>query len=132
MVQGFGGAIVSAVSLSLVMALFVEPGERAKAMGVSGFVASGGGTIGVLARGRPHRVAQLALDLPRQRADRDLVCLLACACCPPAPGERAGGRLDVAGAVTVTAALMLAVYAIVNGNQAGWTSRRRSDCSRGR
>ena len=37
-------------------------------------------------------------------------------------GQRAGGRLDVAGAVTVTAALMLAVYAIVNGNEAGWTS----------
>ena len=35
---------------------------------------------------------------------------------------RPTGRLDVAGAVTVTAALMLAVYAIVNGNEAGWTS----------
>jgi hypothetical protein len=36
--------------------------------------------------------------------------------------ETASRRLDVAGAVTVTAALMLAVYAIVNGNQTGWTS----------
>ena len=36
--------------------------------------------------------------------------------------RRGAGRLDVAGAVTVTAALMLAVYAIVNGNEAGWTS----------
>jgi MFS family permease len=41
---------------------------------------------------------------------------------PAAPGSAAGGRLDVAGAVTVTASLMLAVYAIVNGNDAGWTS----------
>ena len=40
----------------------------------------------------------------------------------PATGGSAGGRLDVAGAVTVTASLMLAVYAIVNGNQEGWTS----------
>src|SRR5205085_9196280 len=39
-----------------------------------------------------------------------------------ARGPAAAGRLDVAGAVTVTAALMLAVYAIVNGNEAGWTS----------
>jgi MFS family permease len=41
---------------------------------------------------------------------------------PAAPGMAAGGRLDVAGAVMITAALMLAVYAIVNGNETGWTS----------
>src|SRR3954453_3897499 len=50
-VQGVGGAIVSAVALSLIMTLFTEPGERAKAMGVFGFVLSGGGTIGVLMGG---------------------------------------------------------------------------------
>src|ERR1700693_5975115 len=47
-VQGVGGAIASAVSLSLTMNLFTEPAERAKAMGLFGFVASGGGSIGVL------------------------------------------------------------------------------------
>ncbi|MDX6568193.1 MAG: hypothetical protein QOH15_771, partial [Gaiellales bacterium] len=47
-VQGVGGAIASAVSLSLTMNLFTETGERAKAMGIFGFVASGGGSIGVL------------------------------------------------------------------------------------
>src|SRR5713226_7094660 len=50
-VQGIGGAVVSAVSFGLVMTLFTEPAERAKAMGVAGFVASGGGTIGVLLGG---------------------------------------------------------------------------------
>jgi MFS family permease len=50
-VQGIGGAIVSAVGLSLMMTLFTEPAERAKAMGVFGFVASGGGSIGVLLGG---------------------------------------------------------------------------------
>src|SRR6476469_8573375 len=50
-VQGVGGAIVAAVALSLVMTLFVEPGERARAMGVIGFVAAGGGSIGVLLDG---------------------------------------------------------------------------------
>ncbi len=50
-VQGFGGAVVSAVALSLMVALFVEPAERAKAMGVFGFVASGGGSLGVLLGG---------------------------------------------------------------------------------
>ena len=43
--------MVSAVALSLVMMLFTETGDRAKAMGVYGFVASGGGTLGVLAGG---------------------------------------------------------------------------------
>src|SRR6476659_9552746 len=47
-VQGLGGAIVSAVALSLIMNLFTEPGERAKAMGIFGFVMSAGGSVGVL------------------------------------------------------------------------------------
>ena len=50
-VQGLGGAVVSAVALSLVMTLFTEPAERAKAMGVIGFVAAGGGSVGVLLGG---------------------------------------------------------------------------------
>ena len=50
-VQGIGGAVVSAVAFGLVMTLFTEPAERAKAMGIAGFVASGGGTIGVLLGG---------------------------------------------------------------------------------
>src|SRR6266545_3443915 len=45
-VQGLGGAIASAVGLSLMMMLFTEQAERAKAMGVFGFVAAGGGSIG--------------------------------------------------------------------------------------
>jgi MFS family permease len=47
-IQGFGGAVVAAVALSLIMTLFTEPGDRAKGMGVFGFVAAGGGTVGVL------------------------------------------------------------------------------------
>src|SRR4051794_30450564 len=50
-VQGLGGAVASAVSLSLMINLFTEPGERAKAMGVFGFVAWGGGTLGFLLGG---------------------------------------------------------------------------------
>ena len=121
-VQGLGGAIVAAVALSLIMTLFTEPGERAKAMGVFGFVASAGGTIGVLAGG----VLTDALDwhwiflvnLPIGAA----VYALCLALLPAGHAARADRRLDVAGAVTVTASLMLAVYAIVDGNKAGWTS----------
>ena len=119
-VQGLGGAIVSAVALSLIMTLFTETAERAKAMGVYGFVASGGGTIGVLAGGVltdlfnwhwiflvniPIGVAVYALSMRLLPADN----LTA--------GDR---RVDIAGAVTVTGSLMLAVYAIVNGNEVGW------------
>jgi MFS family permease len=50
-VQGVGGAIVSVVVLSLLMIMFTEPAERAKAMGTVGFVLSGGGTAGVLLGG---------------------------------------------------------------------------------
>lgn len=123
-VQGVGGAIVSAVALSLTMTLFTEPEERAKAMGVFGFVASGGGSIGVLLGG----VLTDALDwhwiflvnLPVGV----LVVGLAVVLIPAARLETVTARLDAAGAVTVTGALMLAVYAIVNGNEVGWITVR--------
>src|SRR5262245_40975826 len=50
-VQGLGGAVVSAVALSLIMNLFAEPAARAKAMGIYGFVCASGGSIGVLLGG---------------------------------------------------------------------------------
>jgi EmrB/QacA subfamily drug resistance transporter len=120
-VQGLGGAIASAVGLSLMMTLFTEPGDRAKAMGVFGFVASGGGTIGVLMGGILTDVLNwhwiFLVNLPIGV----LVVLLSRRLLPSAH-VAGSGRLDVAGAVTVTSALMLAVYAIVNGNSNGWTS----------
>src|ERR1700760_2888152 len=50
-IQGFGGAVVNAISLSLIMNLFETPTDRAKAMGVYGFVCAAGGSIGVLLGG---------------------------------------------------------------------------------
>ena len=123
-VQGLGGAVVSAVAFSLIMVLFTEPIERAKAMGIFGFVMAGGGSIGVLLGG----VLTNSLDwhwiflvnLPIGV----LVFALSLRLLPSAHANRAGGRIDVAGAVLVTLALVLAVYATVNGNQAGWSSRQ--------
>jgi EmrB/QacA subfamily drug resistance transporter len=121
-VQGIGGAVVSAVALALVMTLFTDPGERAKAMGVFGFVLSGGGTAGVLLGGVLTDLLSwnwiFLVNLPVGIA----VVLLALALVPAGPGLSAGGRVDVAGAATVTLSLVLAVYAIVNGNQSGWGS----------
>jgi EmrB/QacA subfamily drug resistance transporter len=121
-VQGVGGAVASAVSLSLMVNLFTEPGERAKAMGVFGFVASGGGSIGVLLGGvltdtiNWHWI--FLVNFPIGVA----VVLLSLRLLPEAHVPAGNRRLDLGGAVTVTAALMIAVYAIVNGNQKGWTS----------
>jgi len=121
-VQGVGGAVASAVSLSLMMNLFTEANDRAKAMGIFGFVASGGGSIGVLLGGiltdRLDWHWIFLVNIPIGF----VVVFLTLRLLPAAPAPATGGRLDVAGALTVTASLMLAVYAIVNGQTAGWLS----------
>jgi EmrB/QacA subfamily drug resistance transporter len=120
-VQGLGGAVVSAVALSLIMNLFPEPADRAKAMGVYGFVCAGGGSIGVLLGGLLtnsvgwHWIFLVNLPI-------GVGVLVLCLMLIPAARGQAGQRLDLGGALTVTTSLMLAVYAVVNGNQAGWAS----------
>lgn len=120
-IQGLGGAMVSAVGLSLMMNLFTEQHERVKAMGIYGFVAAGGGSVGVLLGGLltgwlnwhwiffvnvPIGLIVLALSLKLLPSkDRDV---------------KHDKRVDIAGAVTITISLLLAVYAIVNGNTVGW------------
>jgi len=121
-VQGVGGAVASAVSLSLMVNLFTEPGERAKAMGVFGFVASGGGSIGVLLGGVLTGTLSWHWIFLVNFPIGVLVVILSLRLLPGGTTQRGSGRLDVAGAATVTASLMLAVYAVVNGNQNGWTS----------
>jgi EmrB/QacA subfamily drug resistance transporter len=121
-IQGLGGAVVAVVALSLVMTLFTEPAERAKAMGVIGFVASGGGSVGVVLGGVLTDTLDwhwiFLVNLPI-----GIAVFVACMrLLPSRSGPAADMQLDVAGAVTVTTALMLAVYAIVNGNHNGWTS----------
>ena len=123
-VQGLGGAVVSAVSLSLMMSLFTETAERAKAMGVFGFVAAGGGSIGVLLGGILTDVLDwhwiFLVNVPIGIA----VYAFSLRLLPGTRGQASSQNLDVAGAITVTASLMLAVYAIVNGNDEGWASTR--------
>jgi EmrB/QacA subfamily drug resistance transporter len=121
-VQGLGGAVVSAVALSLIMNLFTEPADRARAMGIYGFVCAGGGSIGVLLGGMLTSAFSwhwiFLVNVPIGIA----VYALCLALLPGGRGQPAGARLDIAGAITVTASLMLAVYAVVNGNEAGWSS----------
>ncbi|WP_246128095.1 DHA2 family efflux MFS transporter permease subunit [Amycolatopsis rhizosphaerae] len=121
-VQGIGGAASSAVALGMVVALFPEPGERAKAIGAFSFVQAAGGSIGTVVGGvltqavswhwiflinLPIGVAAVAVALRVLAADRGV-------------GLAAGA--DVPGGVLITAGLMLLVYTIVEVDGHGWTS----------
>ena len=120
--QGFGGAIVNAVALSLIMDLFSTGAERAKAMGVFGFVCSAGGSIGVLLGGLLTNALSwhwiFLVNIPI-----GVAVLVASLRLLPATAPHSGAaHLDVAGALTITSALVLAIYAIVNANLIGWLS----------
>jgi EmrB/QacA subfamily drug resistance transporter len=121
-VQGLGGAVVSAIALSLIMNLFSKAEERAKAMGIYGFVCAGGGSLGVLLGGVLTSALSwhwiFLVNLPIGAA----VCAFCLKLIAPDDARARKEPLDAWGAVTVTSSLLLAVYAIVNGNEAGWRS----------
>jgi EmrB/QacA subfamily drug resistance transporter len=122
-VQGVGGALTSAVILGMIVTMFTEARERAKAIGVFGFVASAGGSVGLLAGGVLTQTLDwhwiffinlpigIATGLAAQRLlERDT-----------GIGFAAGA--DVPGAVLITGALMLGVYTIVKpAAEHGWGS----------
>ena len=121
-VQGAGGALTSAVVLGMIVTMFPEPRDQAKAIGVYGFVASAGGSIGLLAGGAltdaiswhwiffinvPVGIAT-AILAKRLVADHDGI------------GLREGA--DLPGAVVLTTGIMLGVYTILQVGEQGWTS----------
>jgi EmrB/QacA subfamily drug resistance transporter len=124
-VQGVGGAMTSAVILGMIVTMFPEPREQAKAIGVYAFVASAGGSVGLVAGGVltqaldwhwiffinvPIGIATIALA--RRLLERDA-------------GIGFGEGADVPGAVLVTATLMLGVYTIVKpAAELGWGATR--------
>ncbi|MET0818405.1 MAG: DHA2 family efflux MFS transporter permease subunit, partial [Solirubrobacteraceae bacterium] len=120
--QGVGGAMTSAVILGMIVTMFPEPREQAKAIGIYSFVASAGASIGLLAGGVlteaiswhwiffvnvPIGVATAVLALRLIAHEEGL-------------GLRHGA--DVLGAVLVTGSLMLGVYTIVEAGSNGWGS----------
>ncbi|MFF1355706.1 MFS transporter [Streptomyces sp. NPDC058297] len=122
--QGVGSALASAVSLGILVTLFTEPRERAKAIAVFSFTGAAGASIGQVLGGvltdalswhwiffinLPIGLAALAVAVPALPRDRGL-------------GIRAGA--DTAGALLVTAGLMLGIYSVIKVEEYGWTSAR--------
>ncbi|MCX5196242.1 MFS transporter [Streptomyces sp. NBC_00249] len=122
--QGVGSAMAAAVSLGILITLFTEPRERARAIAVFSFTGAAGASLGQVLGGvltdaldwhwiffinLPIGLAALLVALPALPSDRGL-------------GLRAGA--DVIGAVLVTAGLMVGIYAVVQVEQYGWTSAR--------
>jgi EmrB/QacA subfamily drug resistance transporter len=121
-IQGVGGALASAVVLGMIVTMFPEPREQAKAIGVFGFVASAGGSIGLLAGGvltdlinwhwiflinLPVGIATVILAR-RYVADRE--------------GIGLDQGADLPGAVLLTSGLMLNVYTVLQVSEKGWGS----------
>jgi EmrB/QacA subfamily drug resistance transporter len=124
-VQGVGGAMTSAVILGMIVTMFPEPREQAKAIGVYGFVASAGGSIGLLAGGVLTQsinwhwiffinipIGIVTAVLANRLLERD-------------KGIGFGDGADIPGAVLITSSLMLGVYTIVKpAADYGWGSGR--------
>ena len=121
-VQGVGGAMTSAVILGMIVTMFPEPGEQAKAIGVYSFVASAGASIGLLAGGALTEAINwhwiFFVNLPIGIA----TALVASRLLRRDQGIGLSEGADVPGAALVTGSLMVAVYTIVQAAEKGWTS----------
>ena len=123
-VQGVGGALTSAVILGMIVTMFPEPREQAKAIGVYGFVASAGGSIGLLAGGALTEAINwhwiFFINIPVGIVTAFLATRLVAD--SPGIGLKAGA--DLPGAVLLTGGLMLGVYTILQVSESGWGSTR--------
>jgi EmrB/QacA subfamily drug resistance transporter len=120
-IQGVGGAMTSAVILGMIVTMFPEPREQAKAIGVFSFVASAGGSVGLLAGGVITQTISwhwiFFINIPIGIA----TFLLARRLVENDRGAGFGEGADVLGAVLITSSLMLGVYTIVKpAAEDGW------------
>lgn len=123
-VQGVGGALASAVILGMIVTMFPEPRHQAKAIGVYGFVAAAGGSIGLLAGGLLTEAISwhwiFMINLPIGIA----VALLAVRLVENRAGLGLHHGADYPGAALITAALMLGVFTILQITEWGWVDTR--------
>ena len=120
--QGIGGALSSAVILGMVVTMFPDPAERARAIGIFSFVASAGASIGLLAGGVITQAVSwhwiFFVNLPIGV----LIAILASRLLESDRGIGLGQGADILGALLVTAGLMLGVFAIVQSSAYGLVS----------
>ncbi len=123
-IQGIGGAVSSAVILAMIVTMFPEPLERAKAFGVFSFIASAGAAVGLIAGGLITQAVSwhwiFFVNLPIGLA----TAVVAARLLEADKGIGLGKGADVLGAAMVTASLMLGVYAIVQTSDYGLVSVR--------
>jgi EmrB/QacA subfamily drug resistance transporter len=120
--QGLGAALISPAALSIITTTFAEGAERAKAMSVWAAIAVGGGAVGLLLGGILTDVfswpwiffVNIPVGIAVFVASRRSV--------PESKDPRAHRGYDLAGAVTVTAGLLVLVYGIVKAQEKGWGS----------
>jgi EmrB/QacA subfamily drug resistance transporter len=123
-VQGFGGALASAVILGMIVTMFPEPAAQAKAIGVYGFVASAGGSIGLLLGGvltdaiSWHWIFFINLPIGI------VVAYMAKRLVANPDGIGLGAGADFPGAVLLTSSLMLGVFTILQIEKWGWGDTR--------
>jgi EmrB/QacA subfamily drug resistance transporter len=120
--QGLGGALVSPAALSVLTTTFAEGRERTTALGVWSAVAVGGGAVGLLLGGILTSLFSWQWVFFVNVPVGVIAIVLALRFVPESRIENARGGVDVAGAVSVTAGLVVLVYALVNAQSAGWLS----------
>ena len=123
-IQGIGAALISPAALSVIMTSFAEGAERSKALGVWSAIAAGGAAVGLLLGGVITELLSwewiFFINVPIGLA----VIAAAYRWVPESHAELGHRRFDIAGAVSVTAGLMLLVYTIVGTLEHGFTSAR--------
>ncbi len=121
-IQGAGGAMASAVVLGMIVTMFPQPRDQAKAIGVYGFVASAGGSIGLLAGGiltdaiSWHWIFFINVPIGIATA------ILARRLVEDRPGIGWDKGADLPGAIVLTTGLMIGVYSILQVSERGWGS----------
>jgi EmrB/QacA subfamily drug resistance transporter len=122
--QGLGAALVSPAALSIVMTTFAEGRERTKALGIWSSIAAGGGAVGLVLGGLLTDTLSwrwvFFINLPVGIA----AVLAAIRYIPESRAEKRPDTADIGGAVSVTAGLLVLVFAIVKTQDYGWTSGR--------
>jgi EmrB/QacA subfamily drug resistance transporter len=123
-VQGLGAALVLPAALSIVMNMFTEGAERNKALGLWGAIGASGATVGVLAGGALTRYAGWPYIFYLNVIVGGAALLLTRWVVPESRLQNARRRYDPWGAITVTGALVIIVYAISQAPTVGWTAGR--------